>query len=828
MARLKSNMFTDSLIEQQLEIERLSSQAGAISYREKVDHTIERGDGASLPPAERLMTHWHPMLVELIKKGVKQINKGVHKTGLRTYGPYLKLIPIHITAQITLYQMLTLCMREPDGVPKSKMCYEIGNHCLAEIQCYKLSKQKLTKRYRDGKKYSTNQMTMLMQMVDKLDPKSVHRKAKCMDLEDPAVWSKRVAVNLGAYLMMSAIGIASTRDYSDNPNDFHLAFHWEKKHLHNSKSRRKTTVIRMDDEAFALLEEGHMFRQYLRPRFMPMIIPPMAWSKELEGGYIRIRKPLVTKIHPSQRRQLNETEMPEFYKGINAVSSTAWKVNPRIYDLLCKSWESGGGLAGVPNCEDTPMPPRDETLIKGTKEWKKSKRDRWQIHHKNVGRRGMRSIFLKRISTATKMMDYDRFYLPHQVDFRGRIYPMPFDLNPQSDDMSRSMMMFADSVPLGKHGDRNLKINAANLYGIDKCSYDDREKWTDDNADMIRRCASEPFSRTNEEFWTRADSPWQFLAACYALDGDNTATHLSVHVDGTCNGLQHYAAIGRDERAARLVNMIPCDEPCDTYSEVCAEARRLAFLDSEQGHREADMIAEHIVRKHIKQPVMTTVYGVTVVGIRKQIYNQLDKLGYTESDRYKISQYLCDVTKKAIGNTCDSAEQLMNWLKDVAAVILGSTAKDNDFISWESPIGFPVVQRYMEPVKIEPKTCAGRLRMYTAVENTKVKKGKQKSSFPPNVIHAMDSSHLYMTSIRCKDNGISLSTIHDSFGTHACNVQQLQSDLIDTFVEMHEQDPIGQMLKGFQDQYPDREFPTRPTCGKLDLNVLRESYYMFS
>ena len=27
--------------------------------------------------------------------------------------------------------------------------------------------------------------------------------------------------------------------------------------------------------------------------------------------------------------------------------------------------------------------------------------------------------------------------------------------------------------------------------------------------------------------------------------------HVPVHVDGSCNGMQHYAALGRDDRGAR-------------------------------------------------------------------------------------------------------------------------------------------------------------------------------------------------------------------------------------------------------------------------------------
>ena len=34
-----------------------------------------------------------------------------------------------------------------------------------------------------------------------------------------------------------------------------------------------------------------------------------------------------------------------------------------------------------------------------------------------------------------------------------------------------------------------------------------------------------------------------------------------VHVDGTCNGLQHYAALGRDHGGGAAVNLMPSDKP---------------------------------------------------------------------------------------------------------------------------------------------------------------------------------------------------------------------------------------------------------------------------
>ncbi|CAN0444362.1 unnamed protein product [Hapterophycus canaliculatus] len=77
-------------------------------------------------------------------------------------------------------------------------------------------------------------------------------------------------------------------------------------------------------------------------------------------------------------------------------------------------------------------------------------------------------------------------------------------------------------------------------------------------------------------WWKEADSPWQCLAVCKdltaALDSPDPTQYLSclpVHQDGSCNGLQHYAALGLDSKGGAQVNLVPTSKPQDVYSGVC-------------------------------------------------------------------------------------------------------------------------------------------------------------------------------------------------------------------------------------------------------------------
>ena len=70
--------------------------------------------------------------------------------------------------------------------------------------------------------------------------------------------------------------------------------------------------------------------------------------------------------------------------------------------------------------------------------------------------------------------------------------------------------------------------------------------------------------------WMEAEDPFQFLAACFDLKEAMRArrpseyqSSLPVHQDGSCNGLQHYAALARDEQGGIAVNLVPGVSPIE-------------------------------------------------------------------------------------------------------------------------------------------------------------------------------------------------------------------------------------------------------------------------
>lgn len=116
-------------------------------------------------------------------------------------------------------------------------------------------------------------------------------------------------------------------------------------------------------------------------------------------------------------------------------------------------------------------------------------------------------------------------------------------------------------------------------------------------------------------------------------------------MDGSCNGLQHYAALGRDKIGGTAVNLCPCDKPQDVYSgvmkEVIArveeEAKKILDYDwndenltggektALKNNQAAKLVNGLIDRGVVKRTVMTSVYGVTFIGAKQQIHEKIEE-----------------------------------------------------------------------------------------------------------------------------------------------------------------------------------------------------------
>ena len=324
-----------------------------------------------------------------------------------------------------------------------------------------------------------------------------------------------------------------------------------------------------------------------------------------------------------------------------------------------------------------------------------TKRHSWQVRRtarRNAELHSLRCDTRLKLGIAKQFRDEGSIYFPYNMDFRGRAYPIPPNLNHLGSDICRGVLAFKERKELGERGLFWLRVQLANLCGFDKASFKERAEWTEGHMNAVYDSARRPVD--GDQWWAEAENPWQALAVCKELhdahESGNPLTFLSgqpAHMDGSCNGLQHYAALGRDEEGGRQVNLTDGERPRDVYAGVCAivvakvaaeAARELGPGATEQEVREhnaAVLVDGLIDRKVVKQTVMTSVYGVTFIGARRQIQNRLEEklvatgrhpVDEVENLAYGAASYVAHITMDALTELFSGARNTMEWLGTVA------------------------------------------------------------------------------------------------------------------------------------------------------------------
>ena len=602
-----------------------------------------------------------------------------------------------------------------------------------------------------------------------------------------------------------------------------------------SQHQSKKTVFWLEATEASLkwIDGKNSVCELLSPVKLPCIISPRQWTSVYTGGYYQYTNMnLVKSNDDTYMQQLDSSNLKEVFHAVNTVQETGWRVNAKVFEVMDRLFDSQASCSVIPEFGERHM---ERPYPKhGTKEeiieWK---REATLMYSDNQRRKTKRIQFSQLMWMARKFKDEKAIYFPHTLDFRGRLYANTAFLNPQGEDSARGLLEFSRGKPLGASGYAWLKVHIANCFGEDKISLEERVEWTDEHSDDIMLCGIDPLT---SRMWMDADKPWQFLRACMEFTCCNGnvdyISHLPITVDGSCNGLQHFSAMLKDEVGGCATNLIPYDQPQDIYEIVREHTVTRISRDTD-----SEFLFWHKVlnRGLVKRPVMTTPYGATLYGMREQIHQELKKqldkgvqfqgIDAT-SDLWPHCKYLASHIYEAIGEVVISSRVGMKWLQDVSRAM----SKADRPIYWTLPTGFIVKQKYIKSVVKQIKTVInGRMAsLYAGVlhDDQRMDKSRQINGIAPNFVHSLDACHLMMTIVKAKDEyGIEdFSVVHDSFGTHACDIEQLGLVLRETFCELY----TGDILLNFKKEQRDIKLPELPQFGELDIKEVMDSEFFFS
>jgi DNA-directed RNA polymerase len=465
------------------------------------------------------------------------------------------------------------------------------------------------------------------------------------------------------------------------------------------------------------------------------------------------------------------------------------------------------------------------------------------------------------------MVGSKTFYQEVSCDYRGRVYYVESFLEFQGSDLARSLFLFANKKKVDERGYYWLSVHTAACYNksytieelkdltwlttdyisyltnegldtisVDKMTLDDRALWVKHNLEFIIKSARTKYIHQD------AEKPYSFLACCVEIASyhkckimkQDYMSGFPIPIDGSNNGWQHLAAMSKDKQAGELVSLVPTPIQKDFY---VAVAKELISVMPEW-FAEKQMPMKHIRKGIAKRGSMTRAYSAGKQRIAKNMYDDCHVEGFTV--KYGITEDQCTELAgnliKAINTVCAGPLKTTKYLQKIAEHELNS---GRNSLAWHTPSGFPVVYKaYLQHERKQRGTIKGiqgnkdgRVMHVIRVDVLNKETGERvpcrrsfASGISPNVVHSYDASHMANTIISF--NG-SFGAVHDSFSSHASEVDFLQEVTKMTFMAQYDVENFFDIL---QDTLMDNKESftfKQPELGNLDLSEITNSKYFF-
>lgn len=667
---------------------------------------------------------------------------------------------------------------------------------------------------------------------------------------DTAIWPVYVRTQLGAALISALIDTAKVTVQREHPETKKMVSQLQPAFAHTAvfKKGKRVGMIAPNKFLSDLLKREP--RADFLARHLPMLVEPEPWTKFDKGGFINSPATVIRVKHGEIDQKIyaeaaiKRGDMEQVCKGLDVLGKTAWRINRPVFDVMLQAWNSGEAIGNIPPLNpDIPTPAEPEVHDDPMQRriWLRAVK---AAENEKSGLHSERCFMNFQLEIANAFKE-QTFYFPHNMDFRGRAYPIPTYLNHMGADNTRGLLQFAQGKTLGESGLRWLKVHLANVFGFDKASISEREQFAMDNLENIRDSVANPLDGNG--WWLKAEDSWQCLATCFELkaamdlpDPTQYVSHLPVHQDGTCNGLQHYAALGGDLWGAQQVNLVPGDRPADVYSAVANLVKESVAEDIKLDNFLAKAVDGKVTRKVVKQTVMTNVYGVTFIGARAQVQKQLEAAyPHIETETgippLLLASYLAVKIFKALSSMFRGAHDIQYWLGECAGRVCKALtpeqmdriaqgpAKDGkekkkagvkklsptdellsqfrSTIVWTTPLRLPVVQPYRKTATRCISTSLQDLNLQVPDRADPVNRRKQLQAFPPNFIHSLDATHMLLSALECHELGLQFAAVHDSFWTHAGDVDVMNRVLRDSFIRIHSENVIERLASEFEARY---------------------------
>jgi DNA-directed RNA polymerase len=452
------------------------------------------------------------------------------------------------------------------------------------------------------------------------------------------------------------------------------------------------------------------------------------------------------------------------------------------------------------------------------------------------------------IAKAKALSEVEEFFYALDMDYRGRIYYVESYMNFQGSDLARGVLRFSERRSVTPEGLRWIKIHCASSYNesynindipqwctsdykshlesegledisVDKMTLKDRELWCDNNIDKIYETA------INKKLHD-CEKPVSFLSAAIEIYNYNHCddvyySNLPIPIDGSNNGWQHLGAISKDIETGKLVGLVPVDIQNDFYVQTAKKLIEITKDDERQSIL-SDMPMKKIRKGISKRGSMTRAYSAGAQKIAENMYNDCKQAGYVA--QYGITEEHCkgfarDLVK-AIQLVCPGPLKTMKFLQKLAQAKLD---EGWGYITWVTPSGFPVIYTCQHQVSERQRGSIqglGQINHVAKVDSVNPDVRGFMCGISPNFIHSQDASH--MSLVIAEFDG-PFGAVHDSFSTHASDVDELCQLTKDVFVDMYNKPNYFDIIEGRLGATAEQ-----PELGNLNIEDVKKSDYFFA
>ena len=492
---------------------------------------------------------------------------------------------------------------------------------------------------------------------------------------------------------------------------------------------RKRNISSYDHEKHKH-EQHSIFRHMAQNTRLWMYCEPVDHNPELPGGYFKrnlrnsINKSAVmdklTKLKVKYGNDKWSENYPERSKigteiceSLNNLQKTQWEINTDLLNYITEGYKITHNKVLRPKWGGT-----DNNIIKLKKfmdeilsfNEEEFSLPGYRVNEINDELRLKRNLIESTLKSCFKIFrnSDNVFWHRWSVDYRGRLYPANM-LSPHGSDFNKALIRFKEWLPLGESGWKWFKIHTCNMLsglnlynffkaknmdwerpnGQNKLPFNSREKWTDDHIDCIlhlKKTLDDKETQTaleltldgilkpKSEVFQRISVIIEFARVYEEFkqlqNWNLVKSGLPIHLDASCNGFQHAAALLENEKLARLVNILePLSKGAsanDLYAEIANQAEfmfrtnknsklRKYLVDNQDileiTDNDIELFGQIFTRNLVKRPTISIGYGA---GSNSENFFGLISLKDNTKpprDRYKIQDweyYRKSIRKKVI------------------------------------------------------------------------------------------------------------------------------------------------------------------------------------